>query len=435
MPMQSSDGNGKQTMRLLVLDDDEATGRLVSRIATAAGFVAAATTTADEFDAAYRAAMPDVVVLDLQLGDTDGVEQLRALAHRKFAGSLILVSGFDGRVLATTRALAGDLGLSVAAALGKPIDVPELRQVLKVIQARGESLSVQRLLQAIRTDELILEYQPIVACRTRSLCKLEALVRWQHPELGRLTPDRFIPMAESDAETINEFTDWVIGTAVRDYAWLRTADIAVPIAVNVSARNLRDLSFPDRVGRLLKLAGIPPDQICFEITETAVFHDVTTTMDILARIRLKGIQLAIDDFGTGYSSMKMLRQMPFSALKLDRSFVDDLATSSDSRAITQCIVDLANNMDLESIAEGVETEEIATMLEKMGVDFLQGYLIARSMPVSNLPGWSRQWPARAVSDTQRCTEIFAAGGVATQDEADAEFRGADRGGERVNGCG
>src|ERR1700722_12684606 len=261
--MPRLDGNGKNTVRLLVLDDDEATGRLVSRIATAAGLVAAATTTADAFDAAYRAALPDVVVLDLQLGDTDGVEQLRALAHRRFAGSLILVSGFDGRVLATTRALAGNLGLCVTAALGKPIDVPELRQVLNAIQARGESLSVQRLLQAIRTDELILEYQPIVACRTRSLCKLEALVRWQHPELGRVAPDRFIPMAESDAQTINELTDWVIGTAVRDYNWLRTADIAGPIAPNVSARNLQDLSFPDRVGRLLKLAGIPPDQICF----------------------------------------------------------------------------------------------------------------------------------------------------------------------------
>jgi EAL domain-containing protein (putative c-di-GMP-specific phosphodiesterase class I)/DNA-binding CsgD family transcriptional regulator/ActR/RegA family two-component response regulator len=421
MPTQISDGNGQRAMRLLVLDDDEATGRLVSRIATAAGFVAAATTTADEFDSAYRAAVPDMIVLDLQLGDTDGVEQLRALARWQFAGSLILVSGFDSRVLATTKALAGDLGLCVAAALSKPIDVPELRQVLKGIHTRGEPLSVQRLLQAIRTNELILEYQPIVASRTRSLCKLEALVRWQHPELGRLAPDHFIPMAESDAQTINALTDWVIGTAVRDYNWLRAAGIAVPIAVNVSARNLQDLSFPDRVGCLLKLAGIPPDQICFEITETTAFHDATATMDILARLRLKGFQLAIDDFGTGYSSMKMLRQMPFGTLKLDRSFVNDLATSGDSRAITQCIVDLADNMELESIAEGVETEEIATMLEKMGVDFLQGYLISRSMPVNQLPAWLQQWRARAAFDMQSRTDIPAACGVATQDEADAEF--------------
>ena len=130
-----------------------------------------------------------------------------------FRDLVILISGFDSRVLATTSALARELGLSVAAALSKPIDVPELRQVLAGTHARRAPLTMQRVLQAIRANEMKLEYQPIVTCRTRSLCKLEALVRWQHPELGLLGPDRFVPLAEGDAEAINALTDWVIGAA------------------------------------------------------------------------------------------------------------------------------------------------------------------------------------------------------------------------------
>ena len=413
VPMRLSEGSENQSMRLLVLDDDEATGRLVSRIASVAGFAATATTTVVEFAAECETALPDVVVLDLQLGDADGVEQLRALASLHFSGSLILMSGFDKRVLATAGELARTFGLSVTGMLGKPVDIPEFRQVLAGIQARMAPLSAQRLSQAIQAGEMRLEYQPIVTRQERSLCKLEALVRWRHPELGLVEPDRFIPVAEGDPGVINVLTDWVIVTAIRDHAWMRSAGAAVPIAVNVSPRNLRDLAFPDRVGHLLKDAGMPPDQLCFEITETAAFHDAAETMDILTRIRLKGIQLAIDDFGIGYSSLKLLRQMPFSALKIDRTFVADLVTSRDSRAIVQCIVDLADNMEMQSIAEGVETEAIAVMLRDMGVDCLQGYLFARPMPVEQLPAWLAQSRFRAGT-------VAETGAAAPLDDAEEE---------------
>src|ERR1700693_4540821 len=162
VPMRLSEGSEKQSMRLLVLDDDEAIGRLVSRIASVAGFAATATTTVVEFATECETALPDVVVLDLQLGDADGVEQLRALASQHFSGSLILMSGFDKRVLATAGELARTFGLSVAGMLGKPVDIPEFRQVLAGIQARMAPLSAQRLSQAIQAGEMRLEYQPIV---------------------------------------------------------------------------------------------------------------------------------------------------------------------------------------------------------------------------------------------------------------------------------
>src|ERR1051326_3902815 len=400
-------------MRLIVLDDDEATGRLVRRIALTAGFSVAATTTADEFVSEYHAGLPDVVVLDLQLGDTDGVEQVRGLASHHFSGSLILVSGFDKRVLATATELARTLGLTVAAAVCKPIDIPEFRRVLAEIQVLQEPMSAQRVWQAIQSNELVLEYQPIVTRGAKPACKLEALIRWRHPELGVVGPGNFVPVAESEPELINALTDWVICAAVRDHAWLRSTGVAVPIGVNVSPQNLHDLGFPDRVGRLLKQAAMPADQLCFEITETAAFHDATETMDILSHIRLKGIKLAIDDFGIGYSSLKLLRQMPFCAIKIDRSFVTDLSTSRDARAIIQCIVDLADDMELQSIAEGVETETDATMLEDMGVDCLQGFLIARPMPVDQVPIWLEQLGRQVTAVPLTGTDVSFAGGEAS----------------------
>ena len=136
---------------------------------------------------------------------------------------------------------------------------------------------------------------------------------------------------------------------------------------------------------------MPARHLCLELTESAAFKNATSTMDILSRVRLKGMQLSIDDFGTGYSSLKMLRQMPFSEIKIDQSFVGDATTSRDSRAIVRSIIDLAANMDMACVAEGVETEETADLLEHLGVRDLQGYLIARPMPVAAVPTWLASW--------------------------------------------
>ena len=351
-------GSAGSAPPLIVLDDDPASGRLIGRIAGTAGFAPHLTTDAGGFRAAYEATAPAVIVLDLQLGDTDGIEQVRYLAAQRYGGSLVLVSGFDSRVLATARDLAAGLGLR-AAAFGKPLDVAEFRTALQRLRAQPGPLDVERILQALRDDEMILEYQPIVTRRPRALRKLEALIRWQHPELGRLAPDRFIPTAEANAGAVSALTEWVIGRAIRDYLGLRAEGVAVPIAINVSPRNVLDLAFPDRIEQALKKGGMPAHQLCIEITESAALQDIGTALDILGRIRLKGMHLAIDDFGTGSSSLTLLRRMPFSVVKIDRSFIADMPTSRESRAIVKAIIDLTHNIELENIAEGVETEETA----------------------------------------------------------------------------
>ena len=379
------------TVRVLVFDDDAAVGRLVIRIATLAGMEATAVTDADTFNERLRADLPQIVVLDLQLGRTDGVEQMRLLADLQYAGSLVLMSGYDTRVLSTVRNVGQSLGLKLEGALEKPLRVTELEQIFERLQVEGHSPSAERLLRAIASNEMTLEFQPIVTRAPNALKKLEALVRWDHPIVGRIPPNGFLPTAESDRATIDALTDWVVGAMMKAHQVLALAGISVPLAVNISTQNLHDLTLPDRIEKRLRDGGMPPEHLCLEITETAAFRDPARTMDILSRVRLKGMRLSIDDFGTGYSSLKLLRQIPFSEIKIDRSFVADATTSRDSRAIVKSIIDLATNMEMDCVAEGVETEETARLLEALGVHALQGYLIAKPMAVQAIPAWLRTW--------------------------------------------
>jgi EAL domain-containing protein (putative c-di-GMP-specific phosphodiesterase class I)/ActR/RegA family two-component response regulator len=379
------------TTQLLVFDDDAATGRLVVRLASLCGLTAKAVTDTPAFEQSLMEGLPQIVALDLQLGGTDAVEQLRYLASQRFAGAVIIMSGFDGRVLEATASVGRNLGLNMAAALTKPIDVAALEVVLERLRAIPRPISADSLLDAIGNNELTLEFQPIVSRRPNTLKKLEALVRWNHPALGLVAPGDFLPVAEADKDVIDALTDWVIGAAVRAWKVLLDLGVSTPIAVNVSPLNLHDLAFPDRIAKKMAAAGMPAEHLCLEITETAASSDPARMMDVLTRVRLKGMRLAIDDFGTGYSSLKALRQLPFSEIKIDQSFVSDMTTSSDSRAIVKAIVDLARNMEMAAVAEGVDTEMKARLLEEMNVDALQGFLIARSMPVEQLPMWLTAW--------------------------------------------
>lgn len=401
--------------QLLVFDDDAAIGRLVVRVGSAAGLEAVAVTDADAFRRSMQDAPPQIIMLDLQLGQTDGVEQVRFLAERRYAGALVLLSGFSERVLEASVNVAKSLGLNVAAKLAKPIRIEALEQLFDRLKSSLRPLSAGHVLAAIRNDELSLDFQPIVRREPKLLKKLEALVRWDHPTLGRIPPGDFVPLAESDQTAIDALTEWVIGATVDSYLVLRELGVNIPISVNISTRNLHDLSLPDRLARRMEAAGMPPSQLCLEITETAASRDVDRMMDILTRIRLKGMQLSIDDFGTGYSSLKALRQLPYNEIKIDRSFVHDIATSPESYSIVKAIIDLATNMSMSCVAEGVETDETAQLLEKLQVEALQGYLIAPPMPVEAVPSWLAIWARREPDPESRSEQFSPAAGVDRND--------------------
>ena len=374
-------------MRALILDDDQALCRLFSRLAAEVGFAPVPTTSRAEFEREFHDSEPEMVVLDLHLGDSDGIEVLRFLSSAGFVNPIILVSGADPRVLMASGRLGKELHLNVVGVLAKPARAAELRAAFSAAYATLQPLSLDRLNSAIQADELLLEFQPIVDAVTRLPVCFEALLRWSHPTLGRVSPDRFIPLAERDPACIAALTDWVVRTAARAAVELEAAGFRLPIAVNISAQNVRDLDFPERLQAILRAAQIDPSRLIVEVTETAAFGDPVRTTDVLVRLRLKGVELAIDDFGTGYSSLSALKHLPFSMLKIDKSFVTDLATSRDSYAIAKSVADLARNMGLSTVAEGVETEEAARILTEFGVNHLQGYLISYPLALSRLLVW------------------------------------------------
>jgi EAL domain-containing protein (putative c-di-GMP-specific phosphodiesterase class I)/DNA-binding NarL/FixJ family response regulator len=374
-------------MKLLVLDDDPSIVRLIGRIAMDSGVDAVSTTDSETFWREYDRVGPDAIILDLQLGDDDGVRQLRKLADRGFDGNLMLISGIDTRVLHTVEDLASDLGLKIIRSFSKPFDMAAMRRVFLELNKSTIQFSPSQIEAGLRADEMVLHYQPIVSCGDRRLVKLEALVRWQHPEFGLIAPNRFVPTAETNPATIGMLTDWVVRRVARDYSELSQRLDGIEIAVNVSAHDLkRDL--PDRLIEILRKGNVPPSALWLEITETAAFADIVITKEVLSRLRLRGIRLALDDFGTGYSSLKVLHEIPFAAIKVDRSFVSEVATSRDSRSIVSSIIDLANNMELLSIVEGVENEETAKIVETLGGDLLQGFGISQPLPLATLIKWA-----------------------------------------------
>ena len=248
--------------------------------------------------------------------------------------------------------------------------------------------------RALEGDRLRMVYQPKIALRDGSLVRVEALVRWDDPELGAVEPSRFVPLAERHG-LIDELTQWGLRTILKQ--WLEWCDEGLDtcIAFNISALSLQHLDFPDLVERLCRALGVPTDRLVMELTEGAT-QPLVKLMDTLTRFRIKGIGLAIDDFGTGYSSLMQLRQLPFTEVKVDQAFVADVAVSRDSRLIIQAITELAHGLGLVTTAEGVETTEQLRIVAELGCDIAQGYLIAEPLEPRALGPWKkafrRQWP-------------------------------------------
>ncbi len=255
----------------------------------------------------------------------------------------------------------------------------------------SESALAAELQLAVERGELTLAYQPKLTLRTGCILGVEALARWNR-DGEAVEPSAFIPLAER-AGSIDALTDWVLRTALKQWALWRDQGVTMGIAVNVSAVTLRDLEFPDRLQRLCHMDGVPPEQVTVELTEGATQH-VIRLLDTLTRFRIKGVGLSLDDFGTGYSSLLQLRQLPFTELKIDQHFVHDAATSDDSRLIVKSVIDLAHALGLSAVAEGVEDAGTLKLLDALGCDEVQGYFVARPMAGSELVPWLLDSAAR-----------------------------------------
>jgi diguanylate cyclase len=245
------------------------------------------------------------------------------------------------------------------------------------------------LRRAIDHQQLVLHFQPKIDAHTGQMLGVEALVRWQHPEHGLIPPNDFLPLAERTG-LIGPLTHYVLDAALRQCRDWRQAGHELAIAVNVSARSLLDLAFPDQVAGLLARWEVPARLLVVEITESTIMADPTHALEILGRLNLMGVQVAIDDFGTGYSSMARLKTLPVHELKIDRSFVSQMTSSTRDAVIVHTTVDLGRNLGLRVVAEGVEDLQTLQELDALGCDAIQGYYISRPMPADDLIHWLEQ---------------------------------------------
>ncbi len=259
--------------------------------------------------------------------------------------------------------------------------------MISMSESIGPVIDVNALRRAIAEGELFLEYQPKVALASGDLSGVEALARWRHPQLGRVPPSEFIPLAESSG-LIDLLTRWVAGASARQWSAWRDAGLMTQISFNVSAVNLAHIDFPDTIDDILRDAGADCVNFEIELTESAT-QSTVNLLDTLTRLRLRGMRISLDDFGTGYSSLLQLQRLPFSAIKIDRSFVIDAERSEDCRVIIRSIIDLAHNLGMNAIAEGVESETTLKLLYDLGCDAAQGYHIGRPMAGAALLDFAR----------------------------------------------
>ncbi|MCA1646273.1 MAG: EAL domain-containing protein [Chloroflexi bacterium] len=242
---------------------------------------------------------------------------------------------------------------------------------------------VGELKRAIESDELILQYQPKISLGTTRCIGVEALIRWQHALHGLIPPDQFIPLAEQTG-LIKNLSHWVLNAALKQSRNWAAVGFDVPIAVNLSMRDLHDAELPERVAGLLRHWGVDPKQLAVEITEHGLMAEPARALQTITGLRLMGIRISIDDFGTGYSSLAYLKRLPVDELKIDRSFIRDLATDDDDLAIVRSTISLGHDLGLTIVAEGIEDAGTWDLLRRLGCDIAQGYFLGRPMSAQAL---------------------------------------------------
>jgi diguanylate cyclase (GGDEF)-like protein len=335
-----------------------------------------------------------------------GVDDVASLSCR-LAG----VFDHDVEVGGLRLAVGANVGFVVAPEDG--VDVEELlqRAGVALFVAKSKQIDIVRydvgddhydadnlgligeLRRGIDVGELVLHYQPKMLSIDGHVEAVEALARWQHPDLGLVGPDRFIPLAEQ-TDLIDTLTTWALTTALTEIRDLGPLGADLTVAVNVSARNLARADFAQRVVGILADVGMPAERLVLEITETALLTDPVRAALVLAELAAAGVQISLDDFGCGQTSLGYLSALPLHELKIDKSFVTDMTMHKGHDAIVRSVIDLGHNLGLRVVAEGVETTSVLLRLRATGCDVVQGFLLARPMAIGQLTRWLAALPSK-----------------------------------------
>jgi EAL domain-containing protein (putative c-di-GMP-specific phosphodiesterase class I) len=404
-------------LRVLVVDDDHDQRYLIGR--TLAGMGRARVVEAASghealavLDRAGQAV--DIVVTDLQMPRMDGMELIRRIGERKLPVSVVLVSGLDGVLLASAAAMAQAYGVRVIGTIEKPVTRAKLHLVLghfRVPAAEVEpgpdagvafAPTAPNVLGGIAAGQIEPFFQAVVELGSGNLVGAEALARWRHPSRGILGPEVFLPPL-ARAGYLDELSWIMLSMSAMEAGRWRRNEPRLTVSVNVSATSLADPGYADAVTQIVTGHGLEPSEMVLELTETEAILNIAAALENLTRLRIKGFGLAIDDYGVGYSSMQALSRMPFTEIKVDRSFVAAAASHPKYRLMIEHTIAVARQLGLKTVAEGVETRAEYELLAGLGCDRVQGYFISRPVEGSEFLRWMlrrRAGPAASLVDGQ-----------------------------------
>jgi EAL domain-containing protein (putative c-di-GMP-specific phosphodiesterase class I) len=380
----------------MVMDDDVEVGAFFGQVGEDLGYEVRVVSDPALFAATVLEFRPTVLLLDLQMPSRDGIELLRELSTLDCRPKVLIASGLDSRVLTSAAELGLSMGLDIAGSFCKPIPLDELEVLFARLKSHTKHITANQLREAIYGGQLVVHYLPKATFKGPGRWIIEgaeALVRWQHPEYGLLYPKDFIAIAE-ESGLIVEVTDFVFRAAMEQARVWFAHGLYMELGMNLSAQFLSDLKFPDRLLSLIRECNLDPSMVTLELTETAAMQDPAVALDILARLRVKNVNLCLDDFGTGASSLTHLYKMPFSEVKLDNQFTNDMRLREDARALVEGLVYLAHKLKMRACAEGVEDEGTLEMLEAMHCDKAQGHLFGAAVRAHELEELVERWNGR-----------------------------------------
>jgi EAL domain-containing protein (putative c-di-GMP-specific phosphodiesterase class I) len=372
--------------RLLILDDDPGALHFLAEVGRRCQYEVALAESSSAFCEAYERFDPTLLLLDLRYDAGDGIEVMAFLKRQECRARIILVSGVDARTLEAARDIGLNQGLAIVGTTEKPVPIDTLAALLLTHRDPEPTEWAAELTRAIDLDELTVFYQPKARVSDGRLVGFEALARWFHPTRGEISPEHFIRLAEATGQ-ITPLSYLVLAHAIADHAAWTAAGHRLTVAVNISAALLRRDGFVDTLCDLLARHRMPVDRLILEITESIAIRSPSPAIEALSRLRLRGFHIALDDFGAGYSNLSLLARLPIDELKLDKSILNAAQETRQGRMIVGAIAQLAQELGLRTVAEGVEDFQPGGWLATIGIDEVQGYGLAPPMPSHDVLSW------------------------------------------------